>query len=71
VPLNRELPPLVTALTFMPPEPNSAAKLELSTLTSCTMSLLSVTITPLFDPMSIRLEPSAPLCWVPRMPLTV
>ncbi len=63
---------LVTALTFMPPAPYSAAKFELCTFTSCTMSLFSVTMTPLFDPMSMSEEPSR-LTVLPeeRMPLTV
>ncbi len=72
MPLNFELPPLVIALTFMPPVPYSAAKLLLCTLTSCTMSLFSVTMTPLLDPMSMSDEPSS---WTvlpeDRMPLTV
>ncbi len=41
---------MVIALTFMPPVPYSAAKLLLCTLTSCTMSLFSVTMTPLLLP---------------------
>jgi hypothetical protein len=72
VPLKRELPPFVTALMLMPPEPYSAAKLELWTFTSWTMSLFSVTMTPLFDPMSISAEPSRlTVLFDERMPLTV
>ena len=72
MPWNCELPDLVTALMFMPPAPYSAAKFELWTLTSCTMSLFSVTMTPLFDPMSMRAEPSRlTVLSDERMPLTV
>ena len=66
------MPALVTPLTFMPPAPYSAAKFELWTLTSETMSLFSDTIMPQLQPTSSRFDPSS--CAVlpeERMPLTV
>ena len=56
----------------MPPVPYSAAKLELWTFTSWTMSLFSDTIMPQLQPTSRRFDPSS--CAVlpdDRMPLTV
>ncbi len=66
------MPDLVTPLTFMPPVPYSAAKFELWTFTSCTMSLFSETMTPLLLPMSMSDEPSSETVLPDeRMPLTV
>ena len=64
--------PWSRALTFIAPVPYSAAKLELWTFTSWTMSLLIDTIIPQLQPMSMRFAPSS--CTVlpdDRMPLTV
>jgi hypothetical protein len=72
VPSNFDEPPLVTAVTFIPPAPYSGLKFDLWTLTSCTMSLFNDTITPLLLPMSIKAEPSR-LTWLfdERIPFTV
>ena len=63
---------MVTPLTLMPPAPYSAAKFELWTFTSCTMSLFSETMTPPLLPMSMIAEPSSETVLPEeRMPLTV
>ena len=54
------------------PEPNSAPKFELWTLTSWTMSLFTPVISPQLQDASTRFEPSRlTVLFEERMPLTV